>query len=65
MPDQQPLIAQVDQRITQARGLIQNLLNDNPGLTAMEAKRLFQIAIELLPTDRYQTPSVPGNEPQR
>lgn len=65
MPDQHPLIAQVDQRITQARGLIQNLLNDNPGLTAMEAKRLFQIAIELLPTDRYQVPSVPGNEPQR
>ena len=49
MPDQQPLIAQVDQHITQARGLIQHLLSDNPGLTSMEAKRLFHIAICLLP----------------
>lgn len=56
MPDQQPLIVQVDQRITQARGLIHHLLNENPGLTALEAKRLFQAAIELLPTNCWGAP---------
>jgi len=65
MSENLQLIAQVDERIAQARSVIQHMTDHAPGLTALEIKRILQIATELLPTDRYQTPSAFGTRLQQ